>query len=464
MSVCSLAAWDMETRQEPSIRVGIILPEDETHQVRLSTPKDDAYRVWLDDMSGPILQGASLEVQIDDRRLVLRGGDTAIGKAGIIRLMPEAEQRLAQGAGALVRGVVTGRGFHWQKRIHTSLNGMLEFRLHEDHLLLVNEVPLEQYLAGVLTAEMSGNCPVEYLKTQVVVARSWVLAFTENKHPDLPFDRCNDDDCQRYHGTTSLTPAAVEAVRATRGQVLVDASGEVIDANYSKSCGGVSETPENTWSVAKAGLVAMVDAPTGSQARRFFPVTEDNLDEYLTGSWLAHTDIFCSPAVVPDDEVTRYIGKVDERGNYFRWQIHYDREDLEQVLRDKFFARQDPGKVATLSTLMDIRVTRRGLSGRAIAMDLEYLDPMRQIHLVQLTDQHKIRDALHEKFLYSSAFRIDIERDPDGLPRRITLTGAGWGHGVGMCQIGALGMALKGYTCEQIVRHYFEGIDIYACY
>ena len=223
MSICSLAAWDMETRQEPSIRVGIILPEDDTQQVRFSTPKNESYRVWLDDMSGPVLQGASLEIHIAEQRLVLKSVETTIGKAGVIRLIPENDQDLVQGAGSLVRGVVTGRGFHWQKRIHTSLAGMLEFRIHEDQLLLVNEVPLEHYLAGVITAEMSGECPVEYLKTQVIVARSWVLAFTENKHPDLPFDRCNDDDCQRYHGTTSLTPAAVEAVRSTRGQVLVDA-------------------------------------------------------------------------------------------------------------------------------------------------------------------------------------------------------------------------------------------------
>jgi SpoIID/LytB domain protein len=463
MSTCSLGTWDLDGQQEPTIRVGIVLPEDDMRQVRLIIP-DSPYRVWLDDMLGQMVQSTRLMALVESDRVVLRSGEQVMGPASVIRLVPQGDPPLVPGAGVHVRGVMTGRGFHWQKRIHPSLAGLLEFRVHDGSLLVVNDVPLEVYLAGVLTSEMSGDCPVEFLKSQALVARSWVLAFTMNKHPDVPIDYCNDDDCQRYHGTTHLTKEALDAVNATRGQVLIDANREIIDANYAKACGGISETPENVWFVAKAGLRAAVDAPAGSAAERFFPISEANLDEYLTGGWLQDVDIFCSPSVVSEEQYARYLGKVDEPNRYFRWKMRYNREDLEQVLRDKFFNRQDPGRVAALSTLLDLRVVRRGLSGRAIELDIRYCDPMGQTHSVIVRGQHKIRDAVHEKFLYSSAFKIEIDRDEHGLPRHIAFHGAGWGHGVGMCQIGALGMALRGYDCRQIVQHYFEGLDIFTCY
>lgn len=460
---CDLSVWDMDVRQEPTIRVGVVLPEDDMQQVRLTIPAEP-YVIGLDDMAGPTVDSTTLDATVEGERVVVQVGDQRFGPASVVRLAPRDEQPLVRGAGIHVRGVVTGRGFHWQKRIHPALAGPLEVRVHDGLLLVVNEVPLEHYLVGVVTGEMSGDCPLEFLKSQVVVARSWVLALTENKHPGLPIHRCNDDDCQRYHGTTHITARAIEAVNSTRGQVLVDNRREIIDANYSKSCGGISETPENVWSVSKSGLTAVVDAPADSSARRFFPVTADNLHEYLTGDWLSSTDIFCSPAVVSEDDILRYLGKVDEAGRYFRWKVRYDREDLEQILRDKFFARLDSSHVAALTTLVDLRVSRRGVSGRAIEIDIQYLDPMRQTRFVKIADQHKIRDVLHEKFLFSSAFEVDIERDEAGLPRTVTLTGAGWGHGAGMCQIGALGMAIRGYSCEDIVNHYFDGISIYACY
>ena len=463
METCGLDTWDMDARQEPTIRVGIVLPEDDMQQVRVVIPDSD-YQVWLDDMCGPVVRSVRLAALVEDERLVLRSAEGAMGPASVIRLTPQVDLPIVAGAGVQVRGAMTGRGFHWQKRFHPLLAGMLEFRVHDGSLLVVNDVPLEIYLAGVLTAEMSGNCPVEFLKSQTIVARSWVLAFTMDKHPDLPIDYCNDDDCQRYHGTTNLTKEALDAVSATRGQVLVDANREIIDANYAKTCGGISESPENVWFVTKAGLRAAVDAPAGSEVERFFPITESNLDEYLTGDWLRDTDIFCSPTVVSEEQYARYLGKVDEPEHYFRWRMRYDREDLEQILRDNFFNRQGPGRVAALSTLLDLRVVRRGLSGRVVELDIRYCDPMGQTHSVIVRGQHKIRDALHEKFLYSSAFKIEIDRDEHGLPRRITFNGAGWGHGVGMCQIGALGMALKGYDCRQIVEHYFEGLDVFTCY
>jgi stage II sporulation protein D len=315
-----------------------------------------------------------------------------------------------------------------------------------------------------VAGEMSGESPVEFLKSQCVVARSWVLAHTEKKHTELPVDRCNDDCCQRYHGTTDLTDTVLGAVRDTRGLVLLDAEGRLIDANYSKSCGGISESPENVWSVSKSGQRAAVDAPAGSEAFRFFPVGQEHLDEYLTGAWLENTDVFCSPNVVPEKELPRYLSKVDEGGGHFRWRVSYRRAELEDILRHKFFHHQDPTAVAPLETLLDLRVLRRGLSGRASELEIVYLDPMGARRQVTVSSEYSIRDALHEQFLYSSAFNVQREDGSDGLAERFIFRGAGWGHGAGLCQIGALGMALRGYDCSAILTHYFEGISLQACY
>jgi len=158
-----------------------------------------------------------------------------------------------------------------------------------------------------------------------------VLAHTEQKHAEWPIDRCNDDCCQRYHGTSYLTPRASEAVLATRGQVLLDAAGQIIDANYSKSCGGVIEAPEHVWFRSKSCLVAALDAPADSEAGAFMPVTEANLDAFLSGDWLNRADVFCSPTVVPDADLPQYRGRW-MRGRAFRWCVEYAESELRDVL------------------------------------------------------------------------------------------------------------------------------------
>jgi len=460
---CSLSSWTLDSRMEPTLRVGVVLPEDEMDTVHLRIPERD-YLISTNNGPDRALRSLAAKVAVEGQEVVFLSEAGVVGPAKALMLSPEEEDPLERGAGIHLRGVVTGRGFHWEKRFHPTICGTLEFSVCRGRLLVVSELPVEDYLPGVIAGEMSGDCPLEFLKSQCLVARSWVLAHTEDKHPELPIDRCNDDCCQRYHGTIDLTGAVLEAVRSTRGQVLVDRRSRVIDANYSKSCGGIIETPQNVWSVPKSGQRAAVDAPAGSEAHRFLPLTEDNLDEYLTGSWLKGTDIFCSPDVVPERDLPKYLSKVDEGGGHFRWRVSYNREDLETILRSKFFAHRDPSRVASLGRLIDLRVARRGESGRAIQLEIEYLDPMGVTHCVTIESEYAIRHALHEKFLFSSALRIEIQRDEAGVPARITFLGAGWGHGAGLCQIGALGMALKGHDCASIVSHYFEDVRIQTCY
>ena len=440
--------WQKDSSREPVVRIGIVLDEDALTTIHLEILDAD-YRVHREAGASETWRGVSVSARLAGSAVALGIGDGPEQSAGAWRLVPSESAPVHRGQGVLVRGVVAGRGFHWQKCVDQTLCGTIELRPGRQGVVLINELPLEQYLAGVITAEMSGDCPVEFLKAQCVVARSWLLAFSEPKHETDPFDRCNDDCCQRYQGTGGLSSAALEAVSSTRGLALIDVHGNVVDANYSKSCGGISEPPETVWGRPKPGLAAIVDAPPDSPDRRFLPVTDDNLDEYLDGEWLSRTDIYCSPNVVSEDELGRYLGRVDETGKYFRWTTSFHRAELEELLRAKLPEAKD------LARLRELKVTARGPSGRASQVDVHFGDHAGKRRRVRVLGEYRIREVLHPKFLYSSAFAVRTERDAAGRPTTITLRGAGWGHGAGLCQIGALGMALTGISGERICRHYF---------
>lgn len=446
--------WTRAAHSEPIVRIGVILDGDAQAVVHLRTP---AHPHVLEP-GGPIAPETAIEVRRDGGTLVVRCGDGPPVRTPKLCLTCTAAPRLAPGVGVLVRDVVAGRGFHWQKRIDQTLAGALELLPGEHGVIVVNVLGLEDYLAGVITAEMSGACPTDLLKAQCIVARSWLLAMTEPKHETDPFERCNDDCCQRYQGTGDLSPTALAAVRETRGEVLLTRAGNVVDANYAKCCGGVSELPRHVWGLEKPGLASVVDAPAGAAERRFSPVTEANLAAYLTGDWVKTTQVFCSPNVVPPDAIGRYLGRVDESGEYFRWHVTYDLDELEALLREKL------PEAADLAELRDLRVLTRGVSGRASRVALDWTSTAGRPVSVTLPSEYRIREVLHRKFLYSSAFAIHVQRTRAGQIERVTLQGAGWGHGVGLCQIGALGMALKGHDYQTICRHYYPEARLEAAY
>jgi len=483
MTPCSFKDWTIDCGCEPCIRVGVVLPSDDMRQLRAEVPAQP-YDLVVDGQRVGRVPAGNVELSVQAGRVRFADAGQTRAAGSVVRLVPIDPPASTQGSGVRLCDVVTGRGFHWQKRVTFSLEGCLEFRAFDGRLLGVNELGLEEYLQCVITSEMSGCCPLEFLKSQCVVARSWVLAHTEQKHTEWPVDRCNDDCCQRYHGTSYLTPQAVEAVVATRGQVVADASGRIIDANYSKSCGGIIEAPEHVWFTSKPGQRAAADAPADSAARRFMPVTDANFDEFLTGAWLADTDVFCSPTVVPDAELPQYLGSVDEGGGHFRWRVEYTRTELEELLQRKLgqvFASDAPVpkqpvlvadvppavvhvRVPRIGQLHDLRVLERGPSGRASSLQIDYVSSDGQTCSILIRSEYRIREALYDKFLFSSAFKVEMERDSSGVPMTIRLLGAGWGHGAGLCQIGALGMAVKGYACRDILRHYFEGVDLRSLY
>lgn len=453
----SIRRWTLDARHEPTVRIGVILDEDAQTSVQIELPAEPAYRLDASASCGPALPeggaplrpGAKVTVTSADEQLSVRTDDGHDMQVLELTLTPTTPTPLARGAGALVRDVVAGRGFHWQKRIDQTLGGALRLVSGARGVVLVNAIGLEDYLAGVITAEMGGACPADLLRAQCIVARSWLLAMAEPKHHHEPFDRCNDDCCQRYQGTNDLSDAAIDAAQSTRGAVLIHPEGGVLDANYSKSCGGVSELARHVWGDDKPGIDAIVDAPAGGPEHSFMPVTEANLDAYLDGDWLPRATAYCSPNVVPLDAIGTYLGRVDSVDDYFRWTVRYSNDELAALLREKSETMQ------TIAHIEDVRVLARGVSGRANILSIGYRDTRDVARTAQIYTEYQIRRLLHAKFLYSSAFALRLARAADGRVESIALRGAGWGHGAGLCQIGALGMALSGIDYRTICSHYY---------
>ena len=440
------------------VRVGIVLPDDRTQRLTIEI-HDRPYAIAPSSMDS--IRSATLTASADRSGVGLTCMGISLGHAATWFIRPMLDDpSILDKAGITVHAVPAGRGFHWSTPIDPVLPGTLELSAADGHLCLVNELSIETYLAGVITAEMSGTCPIEFLKAQAIAARSWMLAATERKHADLGIDYCNDDCCQRYQGLEGLTPSARVAVEATKGQVLVHASGAVVDANYSKCCGGIVEAPEHVWGFAKAGQASVVDGPGESHIQSLQPVGNHNIGEFLEGDWLEACDAYCGPNKVPSADLSGYLGRVDDGRGYFRWSIVQSAEVVEDTLRSKFFERTGICGERGLGRLCDLSVTRRGTSGRATRLSVIYDDHRGQRRTAIIEDQYWIRHALDESFLPSSAFDVRISRDDSGRPVRVQFVGAGWGHGAGMCQIGALGMALSGFDHRQILQHYFAEVSI----
>lgn len=454
--MCDVTVVPLRNRHEstmPRVRIGIVLPEDEAGRLTLEIP-DIHYAV---EPSIGSMRSCKVTAHVNGSAVRLECGGEPLGDAGKWLIKPNRE---AGDRGITIRGVRAGRGFHWATGIDPVLPGELELRVVDGHLFVVNELPIETYLVGVITAEMSGACPIELLKAQAIAARSWMLAAAERKHADLKIDYCNDDCCQRFQGIGAATESARIAVEQTKGQVLLHSGGAVVDANYSKCCGGIVESPENVWGLAKPGLVSIVDAPPKSHLGSMTPVSDHNIADYVGGNWLADCDGYCSPNRVSDDDLPRYLGRVDDGGGHFRWSITQTADAIQDTIGRKFFTRTGLHDDRGLGRLYDLVVTRRGQSGRATRVDVLYDDRQGVRRTATIEDQYWIRHALHESFLFSSAFDVRIDRDATGWPTSVNLTGAGWGHGVGMCQIGALGMALGGCDHRRILHHYFKDVTI----
>lgn len=367
-----------------------------------------------------------------------------------------------------LKAVTIGVDFHWQRREDQRFRGALNLAVTEEGIVAINQIDAEEYLTCVISSEMSANASKQLLKAHAVISRSWLLAQIEknqqlakgekpytscqqdeeqlirwyDREDHVLFDVCADDHCQRYQGITRETnPVVKEAIQETRGEVLLY-DGVICDARFSKCCGGVTERFENCWEpIDHPYLAVLRDAPEKEHP--------DLTNEEEAQKWIRTApSAFCH--TTDKAILSQVLNNYDqETTDFYRWQVIYTQEELAELIHRK--SGIDFGQI------LDLVPLERGGSGRIVR--LKIIGSQRSLIIGK---ELEIRRTLSESHLYSSAFVVDKELSANGVPTCFILTGAGWGHGVGLCQIGAAVMGAKGYTYDAILTHYFPGATIEA--
>jgi SpoIID/LytB domain protein len=434
--------------KEPSLCVGIILPQDETKKIQVHLFGNSVYSLSSNTVQKHDLKNKTLLFDKNQDSIHL----DSFGDSNSWAITQRSEDPAKPKSGLLVKNIKAGRGFHWQKRIDVYLPGNIEIACAEGNLILVNELPLEQYLMCVATSEMSAKCPLALIEAQTIVARSWMLANVEQKHIHLGMDVCNDDCCQRYQGTAHLSDFSIQGTCNTTGQVLMY-QNKICDARYSKSCGGIMETFPTIWCGLHQDYLQAIPDASGDFKHDCYPLNS----EETVKNWI--NDIpnsFCSSISVPENSLTQYLGDVDEQGHYFRWQISLRQKEILDLLNRQLNLKAN--------VILDLIPLTRGGSGRIIELKILFTDKENQKAEVIVERDFEIRRILHKGFLYSSCIYIEKKAYDSGIPAEFTIHGAGWGHGVGLCQIGALGMSLQDYGVAEILSHYYPGSHLVKIY
>ncbi len=343
--------------------------------------------------------------------------------------------------------VVIGKDFHWQRSEQQTFAGTLRLVVDEENIVCINDIDVERYLESVISSEMNATCSLEFLKASAVISRSWLYAQIEkrqrlaegnqgffsfvktdnelirwhDREDHTIFDVCADDHCQRYQGITRATrPEVHAAVEATRGQVLTS-EDHVCDARFSKCCGGQTETFETCWENEHRPYLESVDDP-------FCNTTDEHIIHQVLNDY--------------DRETL----------DFYRWTVALSQKEARELIGQHL--KMDLGDI------VDLIPVERGPGYRIIKLKIVGTE-----RTFTIGKELEIRRALSPTHLKSAAFDVEREGiDEDGLPARFVLHGRGWGHGVGLCQIGAAVMGEQGYTYEQILSHYYKNANLTNIY
>ena len=377
--------------------------------------------------------------------------------------------------------VTIGVNFHWERKETQTFLGTLHFVVESDKICAINELPVERYLESVISSEMSATSSLELLKAHAVISRSWLLAqmkkrrevaesgnnfFSFVKKDDrlirwydredhTIFDVCADDHCQRYQGITKETsPHVAEAIRQTKGQILMDGD-DICDARFSKCCGGVTEEFQYCWEDTPKNYLSSVRdiiqgvKSVGSAAPAPLPSLQD---EAAADAWIrSNPPAFCNTT---DKKIlSQVLNDYDqETADFYRWKVTLTQEKLKQLLDEKL--------KMNFGDILDLQAEERGKSGRISKLRIVGTEKT-----FVIGKELEIRRALSDTHLYSSAFVVDrCDIDENGIPQRFDIIGAGWGHGVGLCQIGAAVMGEEGFDYDAILLHYYQGAEIKKVY
>lgn len=368
--------------------------------------------------------------------------------------------------------VTIGVNFHWQRQETQTFTGSLHLIIDNHKIYAINELPVEDYLESVISSEMSATSSLELLKAHAVISRSWLLAqMTKRTSPNdkkeettsclqdneslikwydredhTRFDVCADDHCQRYQGITKETsPHVAEAITATRGQILIY-DNEICDARFSKSCGGMVEEFQYCWeNIKKPYLLKLRDAKADNTPPLDLTL-EKNAEQWIRTSPTA----FCNT----DDRkiLSQVLNDYDQTTtDFYRWTVDYSQKELSGLILQK--SGIDFGEI------IDLIPVERGTSGRLCRLKI-----IGTKKTLIIGKELEIRRILSTSHLYSSAFVVDKFDIINDIPQRFQLIGAGWGHGVGLCQIGAAMMGEQGFKYNTILTHYYPGAELKKIY
>ena len=373
--------------------------------------------------------------------------------------------------------VTIGIKFHWERQETQIFSGTLKLVVEEEKIVAINVLPVEDYLISVISSEMSASASPEFLKASAVISRSWLYAQIEkrkqlsnhdrgffsfsksdgelirwyDREDHTIFDVCADDHCQRYQGITRASnEAVVEAVKATRGQILTSGD-DICDARFSKCCGGATEEFEYCWEDKHLSYLTSIRDIAPENLSGIRPALPDLTREEEAEKWIrSNPPSFCH---TEDEEILRQVLNDYDREttDFYRWRVEYTQDELSGLIAENL--KTDFGSI------LDLIPVERGRGGH-----ISRLKIVGTQETLVIGKELEIRRVLSRTHLFSSAFVVDKEDLHDDIPGRFVLHGAGWGHGVGMCQIGAAVMGAKGYRYDEILKHYYDGITIRKVY
>ena len=399
---------------------------------------------------------------------VTGNGEISLGTKKIesIELTPEDNN-----CSFTLHNVTIGISYHWERQEEQTFTGKLKLITDGENVIAINILPVEDYLVSVISSEMSATSSLEFLKSHAVISRSWLLAQIENRdrknvHKSLQqnfitdenciirwydredhklFDVCADDHCQRYQGITKASnPSVAKAVKETEGMVLMYGD-EICDARFSKCCGGVSETFDTCWEDKDYPYLQPVIDDSENKDIPDLSI-EENAEKWIRTTPAA----FCN---THDQKVLKQIlnNYDQETTDFYRWKVKYSQKEISELIHRKTGIE--------FGDIKDLIPMQRGKSGR-----ISRLKIVGTLRTVTIGKELEIRRALSESHLFSSAFVVDKTEVAGSVPSEFTITGAGWGHGVGLCQIGAAMMGEKGYSYDKILLHYYRNAEIKKVY
>jgi stage II sporulation protein D len=412
-----------------------------------------------------LFHNSSLKINIEGRwsarlsgtRIILQSNSRILETENGFQLDPVEEENTFT-----LHNVTIGVNFHWQRKENQTFKGSIKLISEETGITAVNCISIEDYLLSVISSEMSATSSIELLKAHAVTSRSWLLAqISKGKNPGKAgreyltsfrtegeivrwydreehqnYDVCADDHCQRYQGITRASTLAVEeAVKSTFGEILTF-EGEICDARYSKCCGGITEQFENVWEQSKHHyLRKVIDNPLAPGGFDTDLSSNEPAKKWING----YPEAFCN--TTDKAVLTQVLNDYDQETNdFFRWKVVYTCDEVSEIVKSR--------TGIDFGTITDIIPLERGTSGRIIRLRITGTK-----NTMVIGKELEIRKALSKTHLFSSCFFV--KKLPKGGDIRFVIRGAGWGHGVGLCQIGAAVMGSRGYSYREIVKHYF---------